>query len=199
MSPNTFCLTGRTRPRLGPRFALGGGGPGAPGRGRAGEIGELLRREGLYSSLLTEWRCARDAGAGGDAAAAARPINAEPAGGRERSLVPARGARWRAIATVARNSPGLATSHKCFVGRRLCAQVSAAATEPRDYGLGSTEPGERGVLGLIAAISVDWSSALTMSRRSGAGNGPRRTQFGRSKVISTSPVPAPLTRAVPRQ
>jgi transposase-like protein len=28
-----------------------------------GEIGGLLRREGLYSSLLTEWRRARDAGA----------------------------------------------------------------------------------------------------------------------------------------
>lgn len=28
-----------------------------------GEIGELLRREGLYSSLLTEWRRARDTGA----------------------------------------------------------------------------------------------------------------------------------------
>jgi len=30
---------------------------------RPGEIGELLRREGLYSSLLTEWRRARDSGA----------------------------------------------------------------------------------------------------------------------------------------
>ena len=30
---------------------------------RPGEIGELLRREGLYSSLLTEWRRARDTGA----------------------------------------------------------------------------------------------------------------------------------------
>lgn len=29
----------------------------------AGEIGALLRREGLYSSLLTEWRRARDQGA----------------------------------------------------------------------------------------------------------------------------------------
>jgi transposase len=28
-----------------------------------GEIGALLRREGLYSSLLTEWRRARDSGA----------------------------------------------------------------------------------------------------------------------------------------
>jgi len=30
---------------------------------RPGEIGELLRREGLYSSLVTEWRWARDSGA----------------------------------------------------------------------------------------------------------------------------------------
>ena len=30
---------------------------------RPGEIGELLRREGLYSSLLTEWRRAHDSGA----------------------------------------------------------------------------------------------------------------------------------------
>jgi len=30
---------------------------------RQGEIGALLRREGLYSSLLTEWRRARDSGA----------------------------------------------------------------------------------------------------------------------------------------
>jgi len=30
---------------------------------RPGEIGALLRREGLYSSLLTEWRRARETGA----------------------------------------------------------------------------------------------------------------------------------------
>jgi transposase len=30
---------------------------------RPGEVGALLRREGLYSSLLTEWRRARDSGA----------------------------------------------------------------------------------------------------------------------------------------
>ena len=30
---------------------------------RSGEIGALLRREGLYSSLLTEWRRARESGA----------------------------------------------------------------------------------------------------------------------------------------
>ncbi len=35
----------------------------ADGCRRPGEIGALLRREGLYSSLLTEWRRARDAGA----------------------------------------------------------------------------------------------------------------------------------------
>lgn len=29
---------------------------------QSGEIGVLLRREGLYSSHLTDWRCERDAG-----------------------------------------------------------------------------------------------------------------------------------------
>ena len=42
---------------------------------RPGEIGELLRREGLYSSLLTEWRRARDAGA---LEALARPRGPKP-------------------------------------------------------------------------------------------------------------------------
>src|SRR5712692_3017689 len=35
----------------------------ADGCSRPGEIGALLRREGLYSSLLTEWRRARESGA----------------------------------------------------------------------------------------------------------------------------------------
>ena len=34
----------------------------ADGCSRPGEVGELLRREGLYSSLLSEWRKQRDAG-----------------------------------------------------------------------------------------------------------------------------------------
>jgi transposase-like protein len=43
---------------------------------KLGEIGALLRREGLYSSLLTEWRRARDAGA---LEALARPRGRVPA------------------------------------------------------------------------------------------------------------------------
>jgi len=43
---------------------------------RPGQIGELLRREGLYSSLLTEWRRARDAGSLG---ALERPRGPKPA------------------------------------------------------------------------------------------------------------------------
>ena len=43
---------------------------------RPGEIGALLRREGLYSSRLTEWRRARDAGALG---ALERPRGRKPA------------------------------------------------------------------------------------------------------------------------
>ena len=39
---------------------------------RPGEVGALLRREGLYSSLLTNWRRQREAGAlAGNARAAA--------------------------------------------------------------------------------------------------------------------------------
>jgi transposase len=44
--------------------------------GKPGEIGALLRREGLYSSLLTEWRRAREAGA---LEALARPRGRRPA------------------------------------------------------------------------------------------------------------------------
>jgi len=43
---------------------------------RPGEIGALLRREGLYSSHLVEWRRARDAGALG---ALERPRGRKPA------------------------------------------------------------------------------------------------------------------------
>jgi transposase len=42
---------------------------------RPGEVGALCRREGLYSSLLTEWRRARDAGS---LEALARPRGRKP-------------------------------------------------------------------------------------------------------------------------
>jgi transposase len=46
----------------------------------AGEVGELLRREGLYSSHLTSWRAARDRGelAPGAAAKKRGPMAAHP-------------------------------------------------------------------------------------------------------------------------
>ncbi len=55
---------------------------------QTGEIGAILRREGLYSSLLTDWRRQRDAGAYGALSAAKRgpkptavnPLTAELAG-----------------------------------------------------------------------------------------------------------------------
>jgi transposase len=43
-----------------------------------GEKGAILRREGLYSSLITEWRRARDAGAPAAAAPAPGRPAAEP-------------------------------------------------------------------------------------------------------------------------
>jgi len=46
----------------------------------AGEVGELLRREGLYSSHLTSWRAARDRGelAPGATAKKRGPMAAQP-------------------------------------------------------------------------------------------------------------------------
>ena len=89
----------------------------------------------------------------------------------------------------------------------VCGKAGAPPTRPnrrprsRDSELGADdyELGVRWLLGLSSAASPDWSSALTIRRRIGARSGPSRTHFDRSKVISTSPVPAPLTSAVPRQ
>jgi len=50
---------------------------------RPGEIGELLRREGLYSSLLSEWRKQRDAGSLG---ALSRPRGRKPADPRDAKI-----------------------------------------------------------------------------------------------------------------
>ena len=44
----------------------------------AGEKGAVLRREGLYSSHVIEWRRARDAGALAGPASASRPRPASP-------------------------------------------------------------------------------------------------------------------------
>jgi transposase len=50
---------------------------------RPGQIGELLRREGLYSSLLSEWRKQRDAGS---LQALSRPRGRKPADRRDAQI-----------------------------------------------------------------------------------------------------------------
>ena len=50
---------------------------------RPGQIGELLRREGLYSSLLSEWRKQRDAGS---LKALSRPRGRKPADRRDAQI-----------------------------------------------------------------------------------------------------------------
>src|SRR6266566_902280 len=50
---------------------------------RPGEIGALLRREGLYSSLLSEWRKQRDAGS---LQALSRPRGRKPADPRDAQI-----------------------------------------------------------------------------------------------------------------
>ena len=64
-----------------------------------GEIGELLRREGLYSSLLTEWRRARDGGALG---ALERPRGRKPADPRDGQIAGLRRRAERAEAELAK-------------------------------------------------------------------------------------------------
>jgi transposase len=64
---------------------------------RPGEIGALLRREGLYSSHLVEWRRARDAGALG---ALERPRGRKPADRRDREIVELRRRAERAEAEL---------------------------------------------------------------------------------------------------
>jgi len=64
---------------------------------KPGEIGALLRREGLYSSLLTEWRRAREVGALG---ALARPRGRRPADRRDDEIAALRGRAERAEAEL---------------------------------------------------------------------------------------------------
>ena len=64
---------------------------------RPGEIGALLRREGLYSSLLTQWRAARDRGELDALSAHKRGPKAVAVDPRDRKLVEQEReiARWR--------------------------------------------------------------------------------------------------------
>lgn len=53
---------------------------------KPGEIGALLRREGLYSSLLTTWRAARDRGELAGLSAKKRGPKATPPDAREKKI-----------------------------------------------------------------------------------------------------------------
>ena len=88
-----------------------------------GQIGALLRREGLYSSHLTQWRHARDAGA---LTALGRPRGRpkiDSLGHRERPAAPAVGARRGRTGQGAQGDPG--------AGRSLCASGRAAGAQGR--------------------------------------------------------------------
>lgn len=69
----------------------------ADGCSRPGEVGALLRREGLYSSLLTEWRRQRERGA---LQALERPRGRPKADPREREMADLRRRAERAEAEL---------------------------------------------------------------------------------------------------
>jgi transposase-like protein len=64
---------------------------------RPGELGALLRREGLYSSHLTSWRAARDRGELAGLAPKPRGPKATPADPRDKKIVEQERelARWK--------------------------------------------------------------------------------------------------------
>jgi transposase-like protein len=66
---------------------------------RPGEVGALLRREGLYSSLLTEWRRQRERGA---LQALERPRGRPKADPREREIADLRRRAERAESELAK-------------------------------------------------------------------------------------------------
>lgn len=94
-----------------------------------GSIGALLRRHGLYSSALSEWRRQRDAGTLGALAPARRgpkshptnPLSAELAGAR-RDIVQLRHRlqRAEAIIEVQKNLPICWGFHWCRSGQTTC-------------------------------------------------------------------------------
>jgi transposase-like protein len=70
---------------------------GHQGAGRTGEIGALLRREGLYSSHLTEWRKARKRSSLAGLAPKKRGPKAQPADPRDQKIAEQEReiARWK--------------------------------------------------------------------------------------------------------
>jgi transposase len=70
---------------------------------RPGEVGALLRREGLYSSLLSEWRKQRDAGS---LQALSRPRGRKPADPRDGQIAALRQRAERAPRASSRRRAG---------------------------------------------------------------------------------------------
>jgi transposase len=101
----------------------------ADGCGKPGEIGALLRREGLYSSLLTEWRRARDSGA---LRALERPRGRPKADPRDAQMVALRRRAERAEAE-------LATAKRVIEVQRNVSALLGELLEPR----GAQESTER--------------------------------------------------------
>jgi len=94
------------------------------------EKGALLRREGLYSSLLTEWRRQRDQGA---AQALARPPGRQPADPKDREVA-------RLQREVDRLERDLDKAHKVIeIQGKLSALLDQIATDSVQSSKGETK------------------------------------------------------------
>ena len=92
---------------------------------KPGEIGALMRREGLYSSHLGKWREQRDRGALGALERASRAVHARPSA----EAVEIREAAWRARSCPGRSGDGSPGDRGA--GKRLRA-LGGAADQERD-------------------------------------------------------------------
>jgi transposase len=96
---------------------------------KPGEIGALLRREGLYSSLLTEWRRARDTGA---LEALERPRGRPKTDSRDAEIARLRRRAERAEAELVK-------AHKVIEVQGNVSALLGELLEPRGAQDGSTE------------------------------------------------------------
>jgi transposase-like protein len=87
---------------------------------RPGEVGALLRREGLYSSILSEWRKQREAGS---LEALERPRGRKPADRRDAEIAGLRRRAERAEAELEKARTVIEVQGKCAARRSVVSPV----------------------------------------------------------------------------
>ena len=140
----------------------------------SGEKGAILRREGLYSSLITEWRRARDAGA---LSAPARPPGSRSAGRADRPA-------------AERESPaGAGAGQGPLRGRRAVKTAGALGDDLRGRGHGARV---EVVTDEAVALLAPRIGTRAACRAAGVA---QATWYRRHRISAPTPKPAPVPHA----